>query len=179
MVFIFLLFTSACKTGREQTDEHYIKNPKHKLHQMQEVGGFTLTLQYIPAGIKLRQLQERGVQLVKADSMGVYAFDDFRFEISKPLWKPDKQVMEYLQFGIANDLVLVMGPGDTLRSSICERIANGSSSTHIYLASFAKRTSEVKDIQFVYTDKLLQTGSVTFTIPAAEILRTSEKLSLK
>ena len=180
-IYILLCIASCfgCNSGSGRNGvEAYINNPANKLLQHQQVNDVTVTMQYIPPGVKLKQLKARGIVLSESDSAGIFHYNDFRFELSKPLWKPDQQMMEYLQFKIGNDLLLVLKTGDTVRSSICERMANGSSSVQAYLVSFEKKDSLINDLQFIYNDKIVDIGLVKFTIPGEQIKKTAEKTTL-
>jgi hypothetical protein len=177
-IFLCIAFCNGCHNGPAKGVEAYINNPANKLLQYQQVNDVTITMQYIPPGVKLKQLKARGIAVNGSDSAEMYRYDDFRFELSKPLWKPDQQMMEYLQFKIASDLSLVLNTGDTLHSSICERMANGSSSVHAYLVSFEKKDSFINDLQFIYNDKIVDIGLVKFTIPGEQIKKTAEKTTL-
>ena len=174
-----LAYCAACGNGGGAKGvEAFIKNPANQLLQYREVNGVTVTMQYIPPAVKLKQLKARGIVLNHDDSAGILRYDDFRFELSKPLWKPDQRLMEYLHFKIAGDLALVLNTGDTIRSSICERMANGSSSVHAYLVSFEKKDSLINDLQFIYNDKVVDIGLVKFTIPGEQLKKTAEKTTL-
>lgn len=180
-IYILLCFAycTGCNNGAGKKGvEAYINNPANKLLQYKQVNDVTVTMQYIPPAVKLKQLKARGITVNQSDSAEMYRYDDFRFELSKPLWKPDQQMMEYLHFKIANDLTLVLKTGDTVRSSICERMANGSSSVHAYLLSFEKKDSVINDLQFIYNDKVVDIGLVKFTIPGEQIKKTAEKTTL-
>jgi hypothetical protein len=178
-ILLSIAYCFGCNNGSGKKGvEAYINNPANKLLQYQQVNDVTITMQYIPPTVKLKQLKARGIALQEGDSAEIFQYNDFRFELSKPLWKPDQQMMEYLQFKIGNDLVLVLKTGDTVRSSICERMANGSSSVHAYLVSFEKKDSLVNDLQFIYNDKVVDIGLVKFTIPGEQLKKTAEKTTL-
>lgn len=184
VLLLFVLMISCKSKTKEERIADYVKDSGSGLTQKRVVDDAEIIVQYLPPQVKLMRLKamKHGGEVSAEDSSGIYLFDDFKITISKPLWKPDKETMEHLNFKMNKDFGLVMHTGDTLRSSICERMANGSSSVHEFLVSFEhteKQDVKSEGLHFVYSDQLLGMGTVDFIIPAKAIQKTPELNKLK
>jgi hypothetical protein len=182
IVIILLVAYGSCKTAtKEERIAEYVKGQESGLTQKRIVRDAEVILQYLPPQLKLIRLKKGGAVSAE-DSSNVYLFDDFKITISKQLWKPDKETMEHLNFKMNEDFGLVKTAGDTLRSSICERMANGSSSVHEFLVSFEHTEGQdltKTGLQFIYSDQLLDMGILHFYIPGKAIQQIPEINKLK
>ncbi|XVJ66899.1 MAG: hypothetical protein HEQ40_12295 [Lacibacter sp.] len=126
----------------------------------------------MPAELKLLKHQQSGSVISHEDSVDILSFSDFKVIIQKNFWKPEKATIEYMSFKIGSDFVLIDSNNDTIKTSICERMVNGSSDTHELLMSFetgAAYDARQEGFKLVYLDKLLGTGALYFNIPGSAI----------
>jgi hypothetical protein len=169
--FVLLALTSCINRSRGKA---IIESNKEQDLIIQErmINDIKISVQYMPAELKLLKHQQSGSVISHQDSVDILSFSDFKVIIQKKFWKPEKATIEYMSFKIGSDFVLIDSNNDTIKTSICERMVNGSSDTHELLMSFetgAAYDARQEGFKLVYLDKLLGTGALYFNIPGSAI----------
>jgi hypothetical protein len=168
VVFITVAYSCTYKTNKEKLIEYVSKD--NDLVQQHIVNGINVKIQYLPPQLKLMRLSTENA--TARDSADCFLYHDFKVTIYKSLWKPEKKTMEHLNFKIGNDFLMVTPGGDSIATSICERMANGSSETNELLMSFENNNlfqQEKSGFTIVYKDQLLGVGTLIFHIPAKAV----------
>lgn len=88
-------------------------------------------------------------------------FDYYRLIIESSVPVKDKNAVDYVNFGIQDDIKMVM-EGDSVSPAILQRVANGKKNSFEYLMAF-DRSAEFKrkEIQIAIDDKVLGIGKVS------------------
>lgn len=165
--------STSCKWGvNNDSKTDLLKKSQNELIQRKTANDVEMTVQYLPPLLKLLRLKKQNGYVSEQDSISCFSYDEFKVTIHKNQWKPENQTMEYLSFKIGNDFVLLSSTGDSISSSICERMVTGSSETHELLMSFEavnKDAAQLNGLKLIYKDQLLGTGTLEFIIPAGAI----------
>jgi len=157
----------------------YIENPKNGLHPTIEKIPFVFSLQYKPLDyVALEELRQPNVTYnqLKEEKKSFGNMQYFTLRISTTDSTNDvlktgtsskedySKRQNYFDFNIQRDLKLIEY-GDTLPCRLCHCIRSyGLAPYSDFVLAFDGQLKDDGDIKFIYEDKMLKTGLVTFVI---------------
>ena len=183
---ILILFSASCSHTLKPVEYvHYVEDVKNGLHPIQEKQPYVFSLQYKPLDYvaleELRQAEVSSEELKKEiKSFGAMQYFTFRIsttdstkdalKVNKASDKESTERQNYFDFYIQRDLKLIEG-SDTLPCRLCHCVrGNGLTPYNDFVLAFDHPKKVVNgDLTFIYEDKILKTGTVTFLIAQSSI----------
>lgn len=164
---LLLIMISGCaRQSGQQGYVAYINNPAHKILQQIEVGQVQTTVKWLPAAYRNLGKEMSGADEPDNDAAGL-CFFDVRFDKTKGE-KPEKEKLQYLDFDIQKDFVLLEGK-DSILPVICQKIENGIGGSYQYLLAFEKTGRDLQDFSVIYNDKVFGIGTLAFVYTQQDI----------
>ena len=159
--FYFLLLQGI--TGCLHKESSNRQHSQHEAKGVSVAATFMKTEKHSSASANLRS--------VKQEEGDVYL--QFMIRLEKPGFTADSKTVNYLDFEMQNDFMLVVGTSDTVLPQLVHRVATGKKDQFEYIVVFNQGPvirSQNEDVVIVYDDKIFGLGKEIFAFKKRDIL---------
>lgn len=149
----------------------YVNDPGNGITQEQDIRDNHLQLQYIPSTLQVLSVNgtELSATALQQEKQKYDSFMYFRFSILNSVYKPAGDTLNYLNFNMQDDLMLVTDNKDTVPCVFYQKIAGANKFNNEFIVVFEKPLQEMSDFHFVYTDKVFGLATRSFPFRRADL----------
>lgn len=149
----------------------YINHPGNGITQEQDIRDNHIQLQYIPSVLQVLSVNGNNLSAIafEQEKAKYDSFMYFRFSILNNVYKPVGDTLNYLNFSLQNDLMLVTDNNDTVPCVFYQKIAGANRYNNEFIVVFEKSVQEMPDFHFVYTDKVFGLATRSFSFRRADL----------